>query len=370
MIYLDNAATSFPKPYCVSYSMSRCIRRYCGNPGRSGHRLSIKAAEKIYEAREAIASFFSYPFPERVVFTQNATYALNLAIKGLIKEKCNVIISDAEHNSVIRPLTNLQNRLSGSITRFPIDSPLDDSFENLITSDTKYIVCTAQSNVTGKAVDIYKLSKIAEDHNVKLILDLSQAAGHRFIDLSKITFAAVCCPGHKGLLGPQGTGFVIFGEKELPDSIIEGGSGSESILTNMPEHLPERIEAGTLNTPSIVGLNSGVRYLKNYGIACVEKRLAYLTELMQERLMSIKGLSLYGCENGISAFNLDGYSSEELAGRLDMRGICVRGGLHCAPSVHKLLGTLERGAVRASISLFTSKRDLDRLYTSLKAEKI
>ena len=369
MIYLDNAATSYPKPRSVLKEVARCIKHYGGNPGRSAHSLSIKAAEKIYDTREKIAEVLNYPFPERIVFTPNATYALNMAIKGLINEPCHCLISDLEHNSVIRPLNARINSIGGKISVFKTDGDLSEAIRPLIREDTRFIVCTSSSNVTGRKISLEHLSKIASENGIKLIIDLSQSIGHYEINASKLTFAALCAPGHKALLGLQGSGFVVFGKDELPCTLIEGGSGNETLSKEMPIYLPERMEGGTLFTPAIASLCCGIEYIQSYGEACIERKISDLTERMEETFSEIPSLTLYGAENGIAAFNIDNVPSEIVARYLAEEGICVRGGLHCAPLTHSGLGTINGGAVRASVSIFNSHYDIDRLYRALKKYK-
>ena len=366
MVYLDNAATSFPKPQCVIDALYECVSEYCGNPGRSSHTLSRRAGEAIFDARENICDLFRINTPERIVFTYNATYALNLALKVLISSPCHVITSDIEHNAVIRPLEKLTRTVGIKYSQFDSDGDVRSSIESLITKSTRGIVSTLRSNVTGKEIPIHTLSKIAKENGLFLILDASQAAGHIDIDLSGLYFDAFCAPGHKGLFGIQGSGFVIFGNDKAHDSFIEGGSGSDSLNRNMPIYLPERYEAGTLSTPAIVTLSSGIKYLREREIDALRSRVEYLSLKLRDRLTDIKDVRLYSANNGIITFNVSGAPSERIAQRLDEYGICTRAGLHCAPSAHKKLGTLKQGAVRVSLSSFTTEKDIEVLYKALK----
>lgn len=368
MIYFDNAATSFPKPQCVIKEVKDCLQKYCGNAGRSGHRLSLLAAEKIYRSRDSIAAHLCYPYPERVVFSQNATYALNLAIRGLITERCHIITSDIEHNSVIRPVHSLARELGCRISSFDADIDPWLAIPPLIRDDTSFIISTATSNVTGQSIDIRALSDIAKKHGLSLILDLSQTLGHMRIDASVLHFSALCAPGHKGLMGIQGCGFTVFSSDANPSAFIYGGSGAFSKSRDMPPELPERMEGGTLSTPAIVALMRGVEYLDKYGVATAGTHLQRLTDQASERLSSLSFVKVISANNGIVCFNVNGYSSEQVAARLDRRDIAVRGGLHCAPDAHKKLGTLENGAVRASFSIFNKPTQVDRFYTVLKSE--
>lgn len=362
MIYLDNAATSYPKPPAVIKALVRSFKAAPGNPGRSSHKLSVAAAEAIYNCREDISELLNTNDPEGVVFTYNATHALNLAIKSYINDGDHVITSDIEHNAVIRPLEKLKNEGRISYNVFCSDDVLEQSIEKLIKENTACIISTNQSNVTGKRIPLEILSKIAKRHGIKLIIDASQSLGHFEIDLEKCPCDILCGPAHKGLFGIQGAGFAVFSDTSRKKSWIEGGSGTDSISTQMPLYLPEGYEAGTLGTPAICALGAGVRYVKSLGLPYVEHKLNRLTAMLSERLQSIDGIKLYAAENGIVSFNLKGLKSSQTAALLDDRRICVRSGLHCAPSAHKKLGTLTEGTVRASLSVQNTKQDIDTTY--------
>lgn len=366
MIYLDNAATSFPKPRCVIRDLNSCLKKYCGNPGRSSHKLSLQASEAIYAVREEIAEHLSISTPENVVFTLNATYALNLAIKTFINEKCHILTSDFEHNSVIRPLEALKRRIGIEYSSFSTDGDVEKSIKESIRADTKGIVASVASNVTGDSISLKILSKIAAEYNLFLIVDASQAIGHTKIDLKETPCDVLCAPAHKALFGIQGCGFAVFKDSTPRDSFIEGGSGSESVNPLMPVLLPERYEAGTLPTPAIVALGSGLKYIKDIGIENIEARLTMLTSELEARLAEIPDVKIYKSGTGIVSFNVADYPSSLVAGWLDKNGICTRGGLHCAPSIHKKLGTLEQGAVRISLSYLNSKSDIDGFYRVMK----
>lgn len=365
MIYLDNAATSFPKPKSVIREVTRCLKEYCGNPGRSSHSIALAAANKIFETRVLVSEFLGYGNFENVIFTPNATFALNLAIKGIIKDKCHCIISDLEHNSVLRPLYKVLDRYGGELSIFNTDQPLASSILPLIRSDTRAIISTLSSNVTGKTVYIYELSKIAKENGLKLILDASQYSGHKVLNLEGLYFSALCCAGHKGLFGIQGSGFAIINDEELMDTVCEGGSGIDSFSHVMPELLPERYEAGTLSTPSVASLYAGISFINQTGIGTIEKKLNYLTGALSDRLIDL-GATVYGAENGIIAFNLKNYNSSYVSDALDKYGIATRSGFHCSPLVHEKLGTTERGAVRVSLSYFNTEQEIERLCYTLR----
>ncbi len=366
MIYLDNAATTNKKPKSVYKAVSDSLKTFSANAGRGAHALSLRAAKTVYETREEICDFLDFSAPERVVFTLNATYALNMAIKGLIREKCHVIISDIEHNSVLRPIHKLQNTLGVNYSAFCSSATnIYKEIESCIRPDTKAIVSTLASNVTGKEIPIDVLSEIAEKRGLKLIVDASQYIGHKKINLRETPCSALCAPAHKGLFGIMGLGFTVFGESEV-DTLLEGGSGNLSKSPDMPNLLPERLEAGTLPTPAISALKEGIGYIKTVGFSEIESKSNRLTELCAEMILSVPGSVIYGKNLGIVTFNLNGFNSEEVCESLDEYGICVRGGLHCSPLAHKALGTTEYGAVRVSMSHFTKERELYALYRALK----
>lgn len=367
MIYLDNAATTYKKPVAVYDAVKKSIKDYSVNVGRGAYTLSLMAAERVFEARSEISSFLNLNTPERVVFTLNATYALNLAIKGLIFEKCHVIISDIEHNSVLRPIEGLKQKFGVEYSAFNSDAEaLEAEIESLIRSDTKAIISTLASNVTGKEIPLSILSNVAHRHKLKLIVDASQYIGHKRIDLKETPCSVLCAPAHKALFGITGLGFAVFCEENDIRTLIEGGSGSSSKSIEMPLHLPERLEAGTLPLPAIFGLCEGINFINRIGIEKIEKRMDILTELSAEAILSVPGAIVYGKNLGIVSFNLKDFKSEFLADQLNNFGICVRGGMHCAPSVHKKLGTAEYGALRVSVSYFTTESEIYKLEKALK----
>lgn len=372
MVYFDNAATSFPKPKSVIRSLDDCIRNYCGNPGRSAHPLSVKSAEKIYEARLSVASLLGIDSEEKVCFTKNATEALNIAIKCSVTEKCHCIISDFEHNSVLRPLESLKNTLGVEYTAFDSDKPLPEAIIPLIRDDTRFIIASLVSNVTGKKLNLKELADIAENNNLELIIDASQAAGHLNINLSETPCNILCAPGHKALFGIQGSGILVICDGKVRPTLSEGGSGSESFSRSMPSVLPERYEAGTVSTPAIVTLGAGVEFIKSVGIENVNNKISYLTERAFDILSSLKRVKIYGHGEGIISFNVYGVNSYECADYLSQFGIYTRGGYHCSPIIHEKLGTGSGGTVRLSFSYFNKPKEIDRLYTVLKnlTEKI
>ena len=365
MIYFDNAATTYKKPLCVYKALHSSLKSLSANPGRSSHKAAILASEAVYNSRVSVADLFNCE-PDQVVFTYNATYALNMAIKTLIKEKCHIIISDLEHNSVFRVIKGLEKELGVEYSIFNSDALTENELKRHLRNDTRAIVSTLASNVTGKVIDEKILSDFAKKNRLSLILDASQAAGHRAINLRELEYYAICAPGHKGLFGIMGCGFSIFGNKCINKSFMEGGSGSDSLSPFMPDYLPDRLEAGTLGLPGIVALSKGTEFVKKMGEEEIEEKLSCLTKTAIDRFNEIKGIKVYGGDSGIISFSLSNIASSAAADQLDRYGIAVRGGLHCSPLAHKKLGTLECGLVRISFSIFNKKSEIDKLYYSLK----
>lgn len=367
MIYLDNAATTYKKPESVVRAVKRCIKKYSANPGRGAHRLSIIAGEAVYDARERISKFFHTNSPERVVFTCNTTHALNLAIKAFVKPGDHVLISNLEHNSVLRPLHKLKETIGVEYSIFnALTDDLRREIVSHIRSNTKVIISTAASNVIGKQIPLDVLADIKREYNLRLVIDAAQAAGHKKIELDTLSCDAFCFPAHKAMLGIMGTGACIFGGDFEVEPLMEGGSGTLSKSLYMPTALPESVEAGTLGLPGIVALNAGIEFIENYGISEVERRINYLTGLLIERIASVNGAKIIGADHGVVSFLVRDLGSEHTAALLDKYGICTRAGLHCAPLAHHTVGTLESGTVRASLSIFNTRKDIDALYKALK----
>ena len=358
MIYLDNAATTLIKPVSVSSAMLHALHS-CASPGRGGHRAAMLAAETVFRCRESAAALFSVSEPERVVFTMNATHALNIAICSLAHPGSKVLISGYEHNAVTRPL----NKLGAQI--LVAESPLFDreaclrAFEQK-TAEAELVVCTMVSNVFGFILPIEQIAKLCRQKHVPLIVDASQAAGVLDIDFEGLGASFVCMPGHKGLFGPQGTGILLCGERGEP--LLAGGSGSDSLLQEMPEYLPDRLEAGTHNVPGIAGLAAGIDYVRTCGPAKILEREQMLLSDMIGRLRGDDKLELFvgpeGSQSGVLSLRIRGLDCEEAAARLSERGICVRSGLHCAPLAHRSAGTLETGTVRLSLSPFVRQEEI------------
>ncbi len=357
LIYFDNAATGYPKPQSVIYETVNAFSEYGGNPGRSGHKLSVSASSAIFSCREEVAKLLGYKYPERVVFTCNATMALNMAIKGLCTNNSHILISNFEHNSVLRPVyalcKNPNMKISHSVFRadFKNDSDVISDFLKMLRYDTRMVVVTYASNVCGRILPIREISEICRERRISLIIDASQALGETNVSLEGIYFDALCSAGHKGLYGPTGTGFAVFGKHAEPRAIIEGGNGILSFEREMRGELPERLEAGTLNTFGILGLCEGIKYVKNLGIDNIHSHCNSICEYLSGELVS-RGAYLYSeYENKVPIilFNLKNFECDEVSFLLDNFDICTRSGFHCAPLAHKALGTDKIGAVRVSI---------------------
>ena len=359
-IYLDNAATTFPKPNSVIKSVNECIREYCGNAGRSGHPLSNKSAEQIYACRCEVCSFFHFDTPERVVFCKNASEAINLAVHAYYSTNCHVLYSDLEHNAVRRKILSLSKQGLVCADMFSHMGNVIENIKNLANTNTRMIVCTEASNVSGFCMPIKEISDFCKDNNIDFIIDGAQGAGHCGIDLSRMYFTAYCASAHKGLYGIQGVGFAIMAKDPMRE-FLYGGTGVESFSDGMPTFLPEKLEAGTLATPAIVGLKAGLCFLKDHVNELEHAR--NLADLFCENLKNMEDISVYSVENNacaIVSFLSKSKSTEYLAQELCDRGIYTRAGYHCAPTAHIALGTEKTGLVRASFGLFNSDREVKR----------
>lgn len=358
MIYFDNAATGGFKPDGVTGAAAAAIKT-CANPGRSGHKLSLACAERVFAVRNALAEYFNAPSADRVVFTKNCTEALNIAILGTLHPGDRVVSTVAEHNSVLRPLNYLEKKGVGVyLAPLTTNGNIDETVLISASQGAKAVIVTLASNVTGTAPDIARI-KAAIPAETLLICDGAQACGHVDIDISTLGIDALAVAGHKGMLGIQGSGALIFSERFNPDPVTFGGTGSESINLNMPDFYPDKLESGTLSYPAIVSLGEGVLYLRSHGYENRD-RIMYLTEMAISGLSEIEGVTLYSKPNpfGIVTFNLSNMQSEITAYRLSEEySVCVRGGLHCSPLMHAALKS--DGLVRASLSAFNNEREVD-----------
>lgn len=372
MIYFDNAATTFPKPATVTDEVHRCICSYCGNPGRGAHPLAMRVAEKIYACREALSAFFDADAPERVIFMPSTTYALNLAVKGLIPNGAHVLISELEHNAVLRPLVRLREERGVTFDCFPVlgltEEEILTGIRTRLKKKTAAIVCQHASNICSVVLPIKRIGALCREKGLLFIVDAAQSAGRLPISVKEAKIDALALPGHKSLYGIQGCGALILGEGILPTPLAEGGSGVDSLSPGMPKKPPERYEAGTLPTPAIVGLLEGVEYLRGVGIGEAEAHEKRLFLALRERMEALPGIRVYQPETpgAVLLFNKENLPPARVGEELAKRGICVRAGLHCAPLAHNAIGTGSGGAVRVSFGMFNTLREVDTLWRALK----
>jgi len=375
MVYLDNAATSYPKPETVYLMMEKCMREYCANPGRSGHKMSIASGKAIIEAREIISKFFNISEPMQLCFTKNATEALNIAITGLLKHGDHVITTSMEHNSVLRPLKTLERDEGVELTIVSGNElgEIDvDDVKKAIKSNTKLIVCTLSSNVNGVMLPVKELGRLASENGITFLVDASQGAGVVNIDVNDMNIDMLAFPGHKSLLGPQGTGGLYVKRGISIKPLMKGGTGSNSENLFQPEMMPDYLESGTLNTPGIIGLCRGIKFINSCGLDNLRFYKNMLLKRLIEGIKEIKGAILYSPTDinkntGIAAMNFKGADSNEICYRLDRQyDIAARAGLHCAPLAHKTLGTADTGIVRFSIGCFNTIEDIDYTLEALK----
>ncbi len=372
MIYLDNAATTFPKPREVVAEVTRCLEEYCGNPGRGAHPLAMASAERIYAAREALAAFFGLDAPERIVFGTNTTHALNLALKGLLEAHTHVLISELEHNAVRRVLFALGAERQVTFDTFPVlglsTGGILCGIARRIRPSTVAVVCTHASNVCSVTLPIREIGALCHAHGLHFIVDAAQSAGHLPIRMEEMHVSALAAPGHKGLFGIQGVGILALSKGLCLSTLLQGGSGSDSLSPSMPSEPPERYEAGTLPTPAIVSLIAGLRFLGERGTEQIAAHERMLFCAARERLGALPDIRLFApeAEGSVLSFVKCGESAAETAEKLAAHGICVRGGYHCAPLAHEALGTPEGGSVRISFSPFNTVAELDTLWRVLK----
>ena len=368
MIYLDNAATSWPKPFAVIEAVNRALSVYGANPGRGGYKMSVDASVAVFRVREQVNAFFDGYGPENVCFTQNCTQSLNTVICGFVRTGDHVVISALEHNAVARPVHALAK--SGIITYdvFPVYSDTGKTvaaFEQALQSQTTLAVVTAVSNVFGTVLPLKELAAAAHRHKVAFCVDGAQAAGVQPLKMRQTGIDFLCVPGHKGLLGPMGTGVLLTGKYPL-EPLLYGGTGTGSLSLDQPAVMPEMLESGTLNVPGIIGLGKGIETVSEMGEkTAYDAEIALCRELC-EGLRTIPGVTVYGHEPGAQqappvSFNVKGRHSEDVASALADGGIAVRGGYHCAALAHRFARTTETGTVRVSPSFANSRADINKL---------
>ncbi len=369
MIYLDSAATTFQKPPAVETAMVNALRTM-SSPGRGGYPAAMAAADAAFDCRSELAELYSLKNPEQVVFTLNATHALNIAIKTLVPPGGRVVISGYEHNAVTRPLAALEADVM--IAEAPLFHPeaVSESFSKLVDSGVDAVICSHVSNVFGFIQPVEAVAALCRTRGVPLIVDDSQAAGVLPLDMAALGAAFAAMPGHKGLYGPQGTGVLLCGEGVKPHTLLEGGTGSLSIQQEMPEFLPDRLEAGTHNMPGIAGLLAGVRYVRQRGLEAICRRERQLAYMAAEELRGLPGVTVYArpglhAQLGVLSFTAEDWEAEAMGQALAERGIAVRAGLHCAPLAHRSAGTLGSGTVRLSFSDFNTPEEVSRLVSAM-----
>ena len=366
MIYLDNAATTLHKPQQVIDAVVHAMQSM-GNCARGTHEEALDAARTVYDARVRLASLFGCPRVDHVAFTANSTEALNMAINGLIDPGDHVISTDLEHNSVLRPLYRLEAEHGAELSFVPADKlgNVDYAdFERLMKPNTRAVVCTNASNLTGTVLDIERIAKTAHSHGALVIVDASQTAGCWPIDMKKMGIDVLCFTGHKGLMGPQGTGGICVKDGIEIRPFKVGGSGVQSYSRTHPVEYPTRLEAGTLNGHGIAGLGAAAKFISETGVENIHAKERSLMLRFYEGVKNIEGVTVYGDftkdKTAIVALNIWDYESGEVSYELSQGyGIATRPGAHCAPRMHKALGTTEVGAVRFSFSFYNTEEEID-----------
>ncbi len=375
MIYLDNAATTRQKPKCVTDAVVAAMTSL-GNAGRGVHEASLGAARTVFAARQKLADFFGAEEPAQIVFTANSTESLNIAIKGLIEPHDHVITTRLEHNSVLRPLYELEEK--GTEVSFvdcdPFGNPLYEDFERLIHPNTKAIICTHGSNLTGNRVDIERVAAITKEHGLLFIVDASQTAGVFPIDVTQTGIDVLCFTGHKSMLGPQGTGGMVVRKGLKIRPLLSGGTGVHTYSKKQPDEMPTRLEAGTLNGHGIAGLCAAVEYISEIGMSEIRAKEQCLMWRFFDGVKGLDGVRIYGdfrdrtterCP--IVTINIGDYDSAEVSSELfEDYDIATRPGAHCAPLMHEALGTVKQGAVRFSFSYGNTENDVDAAVSALK----
>ena len=370
MIYFDAGATTLQKPECVRRAMYNAVTAM-SSPGRGSYPATHLAEETDFRCRSLAAALFDVADPSQVVFTGNATHGLNIAIKTLVRPGSRVVLSGYEHNAVTRPLHGIPD-----VELVIVDTPLFRpeemlaAFERALAQRTDAVICTHVSNVFGYRLPVEEIAGLCRGKGVPFVLDASQSAGMLPVSMQALGAAFIAMPGHKGLYGPQGTGLLLCGHEAAP--LLEGGTGSQSLLQQMPEELPDRLEAGTHNMPGIAGLLEGLRFVRETGTDRIAAHERQLVRYAAELLGGMEDVELF-CEGdfahqtGVLSFRVRGRDCEEMGERLAARGVAVRAGLHCAPLAHRTAGTLESGTIRLSASVFNTTREVEAFAAALRA---
>ncbi len=377
MIYLDNAATSWPKPPQVLKAMVNVLEYAGGTPCRSWYRLSIKAARVMYDAREAIAHFFNVSDPTRVIFTSNGTHSINLVLKGMLKPGDHVVTSSMEHNAVMRPLRSLEKRgVILDVVPCASDGSLEvNDIASAVLPNTRLVVIIHASNVAGTILPIAKVASVAHSVGALLLVDAAQTVGVLPIDTKKLGIDFLAFTGHKGLQGPPGIGGLVIGDHvdtSQIEPLAQGGTGSQSELEEQPEHLPDKFESGTPNIVGVAGLHAGVKWIVDRGIETIRAQERELTRVLIDALCDISGIKVHGTRDpentvAIVSFTAEGRHVSEIGLQLDKQyGILTRVGLHCAPAAHKTIGTFPEGTVRLAPGVFTTADDIKRAIQAIR----
>lgn len=371
IINFDNSATSFPKPPGVRNAVSEAVSRYGGNPGRSGHKLSMRVSQKIFNVRSRAAEMFGAQ-PENVAFTPNCTFAVNMAVKGIMQYGGHMIISDYEHNAVSRPVYALSQMRGVEYSIAHVtdsDEETVRNFERLIKANTKCICCTAASNVTGRILPYRQIAQLCKSKGICFIADCAQACGLLDISLDDgINF--ICTSGHKSLYGPTGTGLLITDGEYALSTIIEGGTGATSSELAQTPFLPERLESGTINTVGIIGLGEGLNFVKTKTVNRIFSHESELCSQFIEGIKNVRDIKIYRSDCKyvpIVSFNIGDENSQQVASWLSDRGFALRGGLQCAALAHNTLGTISQGTVRFSPSAFNSRQQVRAVIDAVRA---
>lgn len=354
MIYFDSAATSFQKPAAVAAAVAEAMATM-SSPGRGGYPAAVRAADTAFNCRCELAELYHMKNPENVAFTLNATHALNIAIKSLVPPGGKAVISGYEHNAVTRPLAALNAQTTVAAGSLFQREAVLAAYDKAVTPETDAVVCCHVSNVFGFVQPVEEIAALCRERGVPFIIDASQSAGALTLDMEALGAAFIAMPGHKGLYGPQGTGVLLWDGKVPVKTLLEGGTGSQSMRQTMPDFLPDRLEAGTHNVPGIAGLLAGVRYVRSRGPENILLRERRLAQLAAEGLRRLPGVTVYANEDlrhqsGVVSFTCRKMGAEELASVLGEKDIAVRAGLHCAPLAHETAGTVDTGTVRISFS--------------------
>lgn len=370
MIYFDNAATTGKKPISVIDAVNNALYKFSANPGRSGHKCSQDAAYLIYNTRNNIANYFDANGAECVAFTANCTHSINFVLKGCLKSDDHIIVSDMEHNAVMRPLIKCGADYSVAEVSFDDDNLTVNNFKKLIKKNTKMIFCTAASNVTGKILPLEKIGQLCKENDLLFGVDGAQLAGVLPIKMKEMNIDYLCIAPHKGLYAPMGLG-ILISNKSIKETIIEGGTGTNSVDYIQPVELPERLESGTVNLPAISGTNAGLEFVKKYekSIYNHEMQLATYFYNWLDKLDNVNLYTPYPKKISFApviSFNIKGYTSEQVSEMFNKYGFALRGGLHCAPSAHNKIGTTDIGTVRFSPSFFNNINEVKKIVNIIK----